>query len=182
MKRYFTKTPLLLAFACLFPLPMFLSSSAQEIIKGRSLAKNDELAISKLIMAVEVAWNSHDMQAYGQLLHGDVVWINIVGMHWRGREDVVAAHVAFHETIFKDHSIKTDSVEIRSIGEGVAIAVVTTTNDAFRTPDGNLMPKSQNRLSYVLAKDGEGWKIIHGHNVVVNAEAARNNPVNAVKD
>lgn len=133
-------------------------------------------------MAVETAWNSHDMKAYGRLLHDEVEWINVVGMHWRGRESVVAAHIAFHETIFKDHNIKTNSVEIRPIGEKAAIAVVTTTNDAFTTPDGNVMPKAQNRLTYVLGKYGDEWKILHGHNVVVNADAARSNPVNASKN
>jgi hypothetical protein len=41
------------------------------------------------------------------------------------------------------------------------------------------MPKAQNIQTYVLAKGSDGRKVVHGHNVVVNAEAAKHGPVNA---
>jgi uncharacterized protein (TIGR03067 family) len=56
--------------------------------------------------------------------------------------------------------------------------VVTTTNDAFTTPDGHVISKQQDRQTYVLAKEPDGWKIMHCQNVWVDAEAAKNNPVN----
>ncbi len=143
----------------------------------KSLPAEDDKAIRKIVMGIEEAWNAHDMKAYGKPLQEDVEWINVVGMHWHGREAVVAAHTAFHATIFKNHSMKTDKIELRSLGNDHAIAVVTTTNDAFTTPDGHVMPKAQNRLTYVLVKGADGWKIAHAHNVVVDATAAKNNPV-----
>jgi hypothetical protein len=33
----------------------------------------------------------------------------------------------------------------------------------------------------VLAKGLDGWKIVHGHNVQVDAEAAKHDPVNKPK-
>ena len=116
-----------------------------------------------------------------KLLQEDVEWVNIVGMHWRGREAVVAAHAAYHETMFKNHTLKTDIVHLRSLGGGQVIAVVTTTNDAFTTPSGQVMPKAQNRMTYVLTKEVDGWKIAHCQNVVVNADAAKHDPVNGSK-
>jgi uncharacterized protein (TIGR02246 family) len=117
------------------------------------------------------------MKAYGKLLREDVEWVNVVGMHWRGREAVLKAHTAFHETSFKNHTIKTDTVAVRSLGGGHAVAVVTTTNDAFTTPGGEVVPKRQNRLSYLMAKSPDGWTIAHAHNVPVDAVAAKFNPV-----
>jgi len=148
-------------------------------VKG--LSAEDDKAIRKTVMGIEEAWNAHDMKAYGKLLREDIEWVNVVGMHWRGRDAVMAAHTAFHATIFKNHTMKTDAVELRSLGGDHVIAVVTTTNDAFKTPDGHVMPKAQNRLTYVLAKSTDGWKIAHAHNVSVDAVAAKNDPVNAPK-
>ncbi|GMW03423.1 MAG: hypothetical protein AMXMBFR84_45570 [Candidatus Hydrogenedentota bacterium] len=145
------------------------------------LDKADEDAVRAVVMWIEQTWNSHDMDAMGKLFRDDAEFINVVGMHWHGRDAVMAAHTAYHKTMFKNHSIKTDSSEIRSISDGCAIAVVTTTNDSFTTPAGNVVPQRQNRQTYVLTKRSDGWKIAHGHNVPVDPEAAQHDPVNAPK-
>lgn len=158
------------------------SESDSPQAKVPAVSKEDEQAIRKIIGGIEQSWNFHDMKAYGKLFREDAHWVNVVGMHWRGRDAVMSAHAAYHATIFKNHQLKTDAVEIRSIGDGYAIAVVTTTNDAFTTPDGITVPQRQDRLSYVLAKDADGWKIVHGHNVPVDANAAEHDPVNSPRE
>lgn len=147
---------------------------------ANALSVEDEKAIRKVVAGIEEAWNAHDMKAYGKLFREDAEFINVVGMHWRGREAIMVAHTAYHETLFKNHSIKTDDVQIRSLGSGHAIAVVTTTNDAFTTPTG-VIPKRQNRQTYMLVKDSDGWKIAHGHNVPVDADAAKHDPTKTPK-
>ncbi|MES2924764.1 MAG: SgcJ/EcaC family oxidoreductase [Verrucomicrobiota bacterium] len=127
---------------------------------------------------VEDSWNTHDMQAFAKLLREDAEWVNVVGMHWRGRDAVVKAHAIFHEIMFKDCKLKTDEIESRALGDDHAIAVVTSTQDAYTTPDGHVMPKGQTRLSLVLARSADGWKIVHAENVRINAEAVMNDPVN----
>lgn len=144
-----------------------------------SLPKEDEQGIRKTVMGVEESWNTHDMKAFARLLHEDAHWVNVVGMHWRGREAVVKAHAIFHEIMFQNCKLKTDSIEARPLGRDYAIAVVTTTQDAFTTPDGHVSPKGQTRLSLVLARSPDGWKIVHAENVRVDAEAAKNDPVNS---
>lgn len=172
---------LVLILLCLAALAQ--SSSAQspkaKAAINETIASEEELSIRKTIAGIEEAWNTHDMKAYGDLLTEDVQWVNVVGMHWRGHRAVLGAHAAFHESIFKNNKMKTDEVEIRSLGTGVAIAVVTTTNDEFTTPDGSVVPKRQNRQTYVLRKDAETWKIAHCHNVPVDALAAKFDPANA---
>jgi uncharacterized protein (TIGR02246 family) len=147
-------------------------------IATHAVSKEDDAAIRRVITGIEEAWNAHDMKAYGNFFREDADWINIVGMHWRGRDAVMAAHAAFHATTFKDNRMKIDAIEIRSLGNDFAIAVATMTHDAFRAPDGRNFPKSQNRCTHVLAKGPEGWKIVHGHNVQVDAEAAKHDPIN----
>ncbi len=155
-------------------------SDAQGLTTGSAIkdtiSSEDELAIRTTIEGIEKAWNMHDMKAYGALLAEDVHWVNVVGMHWRGHKSVMDAHSAFHATTFKNHKIKTDSVEIHSLGSDIAIAVVTTTNDEFTSPSGSIIPKRQNRQSYVLRRSYETWKIAHCHNVPVDPVASKFDP------
>lgn len=152
-------------------------SNSLSLPSAKSLSKEDEQAVRKTIIGVEEAWNAHDMKAFGKLLREDAEWINIVGMHWRGRAAVEGAHAAFHATMFKNHRIKTDDIHIRSLSNNIVIAVVTTTNDAFTTPGGQVMSKAQNRQSYVLTKEPTGWMIVHCENVRVDADAVQHNPI-----
>lgn len=138
-------------------------------------------AIREVVATIEKAWNSHDMKLYASQFREDAHWINIKGMHWRGLKQVMDAHIAFHATTFKNVNFKTDAVETRSLGNGFAVAVVTTTMDPFVTPDGQSLPQTNDRLSYVLVKFRDAWKIVHGQNVVIDPVAAPFDPVNANK-
>lgn len=144
-----------------------------------SLPAQDDRAIRKVLADYDVAWNTHDMKAMGALFCEDAEFINVVGMHWRGRADIVAAHEAFHKIMFKDVGIKTDGIALRALEADVAIAVVTYTMDASTTPNGQVIPKHQNKLSYVFTKRSGKWKIAHGQNVRIDAEAAQHDPVNS---
>jgi uncharacterized protein (TIGR02246 family) len=132
-----------------------------------------------MVMGFEKAWNTHDMKLLATLFREDAEFINVVGMHWRGRDAVVKAHAIFHEIMFQDCRLKTDAIALRRLGADCAIAVVTYTQDAFTTPGGQVMPKTQTKLSYVFAKAGGEWKIAHGQNVRIDAEAAPHDPVNS---
>jgi len=143
------------------------------------LSKTDDAAVRKLVADIEKSWNTHDMKLLATLFREDAEFVNVVGLHWRGRDAIVKAHAVFHETMFKDCRLKTDSIQIRSIGPENAIAVVTTTQDRFTTPDGHVMPKGQTKQTYVFEKGSDGWTIVHGQNVRIDAEAVKNDPVNA---
>jgi uncharacterized protein (TIGR02246 family) len=150
-------------------------------IGANGLSKDDDQAIRKVVAGFEEGWNAHDMKSIAKLLREDVEWVNVVGMHWRGRKAVMAATTAFHETMFKNNHVATDAIETRALGTGYAIAVATITVDSFTTPDGHVMPKAQNRETFVLVMMAEGWKITHGHNTIVDANAAKNDPVKGAR-
>ena len=49
--------------------------------------------------------------------------------------------------------------------------------DAYMTPSGHEQPKALDRLTFVVVRRPEGWKIVHGQNTIVDERAAANNPV-----
>ena len=79
-------------------------------------ADDGPAAARALVAQLEAAWNQHDMAAYGALFHDDAEWINVVGMHWRGKDEVMKAHTSFHETIFKNCQLHGEVAPCRPHG------------------------------------------------------------------
>ena len=171
-----TTTFLTLAFPAVAQTP---KPKAQPPAATASLIKEDEQEIRKIPIGFERAWNTHDMQLLATLFREDAEFINVVGMHWRGRDAIVKAHAIFHEIMFQNCRLKTDSIETRPFGNDYAIAVWTSTQDSYTTPDGHAIPSGQTKLSLILAKGPDGWKIVHAHNVRIDADAAKHDPVNS---
>ena len=49
--------------------------------------------------------------------------------------------------------------------------------DAYQTPSGHAIPQALDRLSLTVVRQSNGWRISHGQNTIVDANAASSNPV-----
>ena len=111
-------TALLLAVAAMVGGPIVLAQEpkpdAPTPAVAGTLTAEDDKAVRKVITGFEDGWNAHDMKAIAKLLREEVEWVNVVGMHWRGRKAVMAAITAFHETMFKNNHVATDAIETRA--------------------------------------------------------------------
>jgi len=126
----------------------------------------------------EAAWNASDMNAMWQLATDDVHWVNVVGMHWRGKTEVQKAHQAYFDLLFKDRSCKLEAIEsIEPLPGGAFVAVVRWSMGGFRRPTGQMRPPGKDRMSLVLVPRGEGLAIAHGANVPIDEEAEAHNPI-----
>lgn len=149
-------------------------------LHAQTLSKPDEMAIRTIVMAVPEALNQKDMKMYADLFADDADWINVVGMHWRGKAAVVKAHEVYLKTIFRDGGMSTRDMTIRAVTPDVAIAVVTQDDKGGGIlPDGTKAPPGSGRLTYVLVKRGGKWKITHGHNTVIDPNAQPFDPINS---
>ena len=99
---------------------------------------SDQEKIRAVVMGFFEAWNHHDMKAFAELFTDDADWINIVGMHWRGKKALVRAHEVFHSTIFQNTDMTPTDVGMRSVTSEVAVAVVTLKAGDFTSPDGEV--------------------------------------------
>ena len=149
-------------------------------LNAQTLSKPDETAIRTIVMAVPEALNQKDMKMYADLFADDADWINVVGMHWRGKAAVVKAHEVYLKTIFRDGGMSTRDMTIRAVTPDVAIAVVTQDDKGGGIlPDGSKNPPGSGRLTYVLVKRRGKWKITHGHNTVIDLNAQPFDPINS---
>ncbi|OGX87507.1 SgcJ/EcaC family oxidoreductase [Hymenobacter coccineus] len=152
---------------------------------GRAFAQlpaADEAAIRQTVARMTANWQNHrfaDMAAYTT---PDVSWVNIVGMWWRGRPAVQAAHQQIFDAMFKGVAFAPGPLSVRAVAPGVALANMYCHVGAFYPPDGvnhgaNKEAEADDLLTLVLVKQQGRWLLAAGQNTVVRADAAPNNPV-----
>jgi uncharacterized protein (TIGR02246 family) len=140
------------------------------------IAMTDEHSVRQVVNAYEQAWNKHDVDAMVSLFTDDIEWINVVGMWWRGLQDVKRGYVWIHETMLKNVSIHIDSCSVRLLTPGLAICVVMWRKGSFVVAGGKQMPEGKDIMSLYLRKVGERWAITGGQNTTINPEAQELDP------
>jgi uncharacterized protein (TIGR02246 family) len=117
------------------------------------------------ISAVVEAWNRHDMKAYSAQFTEDADFVNVLGMHFRGRPQIEAVHVDLHRTIFKNSNLRAASTTVRPVNEQVAVAhVAWEMTGAEGLPGWNVPELRKGTMSLVLVRNGDRWLITAAQN------------------
>lgn len=154
--------------------PMLIPVAA----KGTTMTSDDVTRkVEDVLHRWMAAWNAADMDAMFALFRKDAHWVNIVGMHWQGRAEVEHAHRVYFDLMFKGVPQSLEAIEsIVPIAGGAVSVVARWSVGAFKTPDGHVNPPSRDRMSLVLAPEGDGFVIAHGSNVAIVEDAQRFDP------
>lgn len=126
-------------------------------------------AVEKVARDFAEAWNRHDMAALAELFAEDAQFVNVVGLWWKGREQIRAAHAATHATMFKDSHLAIDSVSVRFLKPDVAIARSAWQLTGHRSPSGENLPPRHGLLVHVLVRSGARWQIVDSQNTDIVA-------------
>ena len=140
------------------------------------ISPKDKDAVEKTLAGFTAVWNGHDMDAMAELVTEDCDWVNVVGMHWKGKAAVLKAHKAFHAGIFRDVSLHEIDRQITEIAPGVALAITTSRLDDYTTPDGRRIVDPRGRTTWVLVKQQDRWLVRSAHNTNIDPEAAKHDP------
>lgn len=154
-----------------FLLITYSFSEAQNIDKEKK-------AIEDQVDAFFTSWNKHDFSDMQNYIDKDCDFVNIVGMHWKGREDIQYATQSMHEAHFKDVPLEKRSVSVRFVKPDLAIThVLMHPLKTFVTPDGTTLGKDDALATFVFVKKGAVWLVVAVENVVVDEKAKPFNPV-----
>jgi uncharacterized protein (TIGR02246 family) len=124
------------------------------------------------------SWNASDMTAMSNLFVDDAHWVNVVGMHWRGKGEIMKALSSYFELMFKERSSALDEIEsIEPLPGGAFVTVVRWSMGGFKQPDGVVRPPGKDRMSLVMIPRGDGLAIAHGANIAIVPEAAPFDPI-----
>jgi uncharacterized protein (TIGR02246 family) len=119
-----------------------------------------QAAAEVLAEKFRVDWNSHDMDAMGQLLTADADFVNVIGMHMKGRAQIVARHKEVHRTQFKNSVWVTHSVEAQLLAPGFGLVHVNWGISGDLDPDGTSRPPRDGIFSWLLVKQADGTWLI----------------------
>ena len=136
------------------------------------LSAEDKNEILAVLNRFEDAWAKRDMAAFRAMLTEDCDWVNIVGMHWHGRDEVTEMHRVLLDGRYKGVNVHTLAREESEITPGVALVVTKTQLDDFTTPDGHVVKGLQNMGLTVLVKRDGKWLIRASENSSIDPRAS----------
>ncbi len=130
--------------------------------------------VTNVVQAFAACWNRHDMDAFAQLFSEDAEFVNVVGLWWKGRAEIKAAHEFTHQSIFKNSRLNIAEVSTRFPVPGIAIARCRWKLEGHVTPAGAPLPERNGVLLNVLRQEGGRWSIIDAQNTdIIEGQLSR---------
>ncbi|OHV65015.1 DUF4440 domain-containing protein [Mesorhizobium sp. LCM 4577] len=105
------------------------------------------------------AWNRHDMDDFAALFSEDANFVNVVGMWWKNRTEIEAAHRATHATMFRDSRLEGVAASVVELSPGLASVHYRWTLTGASAPDGSPAGTREGILLLVVRKEQLGWRI-----------------------
>lgn len=131
-------------------------------------------AVIRVVEAFAECWNRHDMNAFAELFAPDAEFVNVVGLWWKGRAEIKAAHEFTHQTLFKNSRLTLAEVSTRFPAPHIAIARCRWHLVGHVTPEGAPLPERTGILLNVLQQQGGHWRIIDSQNTdIIEGVASR---------
>lgn len=127
-----------------------------------------EVVASEMAGGFATAWNRHDMEALGRLFHDDAAFVNIVGVHMRGRESIQGGHGVAHAGAYRNSSLEAEVEDAREIRADVIVAHVHC------QLQGDERAPGQNRhtlMTLVIEQRSAEWRIVAAHNTAIATPA-----------
>lgn len=120
--------------------------------------------VTQVVHAFAECWNRHDMSAFAELFAPDAEFVNVVGLWWKGRDEIKKAHEFTHATMFKNSQLSMADVSVRFPLDGLAIARARWVLQGHVSPEGAPLPARNGILLNILLRTQQGWLIIDSQN------------------
>jgi len=132
-----------------------------------SLSVADGKGVEAIVDGFEAAWNRHDAKALASLFAEQADFVNVIGLHWKGREEIERAHAEIHATRMKNSHLTVLSRSVRPLRLDVVLVHATWELQGDTGIEGRPLPPRKGVLSFVVARQAGRWL----------AEAAQNTDI-----
>ena len=139
-----------------------------------TIGPDDQCAIEALVAGIAAAWNAGSGRDYARAFAEDADFINIYGMHGRGKQNIADAHDRIFQTVYAGSVLNCRVVQVRLLREDVAIVHI---HSDLRVPQGPLAGEMESVPSMVdtATREPAGWTIAAFHNTLVKVPPALHN-------
>ena len=130
------------------------------------LDQSTSTSIQQLVGAMESAWNTGDGAAFAEAFAEDADFVNVYGMHARGRSAIAAGHNFIFTTIYKGSTVE---YRIDSMRELVPEVTLVHVSAKLTVPAGPMAGTHEAVWSGVTMLTSDGWKFAAFQNTFVKA-------------
>jgi uncharacterized protein (TIGR02246 family) len=121
-------------------------------------------SLETIVSSLAESWNRHDMTAFAAAFSENADFVNVIGMHWRGRQQIEAKHTATHSTIFRNSSLQILESTVRLLSPDIALAHVWTQVNGAESLRKSVPEPRRALMTCVLVKEAGRWLITAAHN------------------
>lgn len=110
------------------------------------------------------AWNRHDTGELAGLFHDDAGFVNVLGVLYRGREEIRRQHALVHAGPYRESVLQAELVDARKLGPDVIVAHIRT------EVAGDARAPGQTRaslLTVVIQRRTGLWRFAAAHNTQI---------------
>lgn len=119
-----------------------------------------KLQIEGIVKALIDTWNQHDMAKYAAQFAEDADFVNVLGMHFQGRNAIESQHVLIHRTIFRNSRLRLVDYSIRPLRPGVVLAHIKWEMTGHERPPGaSFAEVRQGLITGVFVEQDDRWLI-----------------------
>jgi uncharacterized protein (TIGR02246 family) len=120
---------------------------------------DEQLAPERIRDAFVEAWNRHDIRTLAALFADDAQFVNVLGMWWKGRDEIQRRLGANHETIFKESHLNPTGQDVYYLRPDVAIVHSTWMLTGQVDRDGEGVADREGIITLVVARGADRWQI-----------------------
>jgi len=123
-------------------------------------------AVTRIAEQFVSIWNAHDMARLIEIYADDADFVNVIGMRWKGVDQIAQMHVLLHESRMRQTTLRSEGMTVRVLAPSVAVVHDTwvLTGDPG-APGWKVGEQRRGILVHVLKLDGAGkWHIAVSQN------------------
>jgi uncharacterized protein (TIGR02246 family) len=126
---------------------------------GTNYENDDESAVRNLLAEYAVAWNRHDMAAFGRLFTENSDYVNVAGVHWKGAQEIVQRLAELFHHRLKTAVRTLTGVEVRFPTPDTALVHATWDVTGGGRPTGEAVPVLKEITTMTMVKTNGKWLI-----------------------
>jgi len=123
-----------------------------------------EAAFAPMVRALQDAWNTGDGAAFAAPFADDADFVNVYGMHARGRDAIAGGHEHIFRTVYAGSRVEYRIAAARLLRDDVALLHL---HARLAVPGGPMAGVFEAIPSLVLVRGGGEWRIASFHNTFV---------------
>ena len=134
-------------------------------------------SIRRALDELTTAWNRGDGEAFAAVCTADVDFINILGMHVKGRGPVAELHDKIFKGPYLDSTLAFSVDKVRPLSNDAVLAIVP---GELQIPSGPVQGVVKTVATVLFVRDGSEWRVASFQNT--RREATQQNHSAIMRD